>query len=382
MSTINQSRTVRRLSVFLSFLLTFGVMTMLPTSAYAEEEYVCMIGDVGYTTIDRAVSRARFGDTIKLLTNTHTANRYEVWFYESSHSIGLACASLYIYSDTLTIDTNGFVLEVGKSYSLDPYGNFKGSTYNDYGLWVTQGGVLNLVDSSTEQTGQLVITADNAIRVEGIGSRATISSAIAVADNSVLARNGGAVTVTGDVSGGIDCTIRAESGGSVTVYGNVISDATAALTCSGECSIIEVKGDVIADSGCGVLAVGGAQVTVNGTITASDYVLLGDSLDSTIPFLKEHGVLSISRPGYYEYSDGNNYVFVTSDGSIKVGTPGSGDPFGRGTVDMDIPVIVARIVAGIGMTFTPAQIAAADMDYDGELTMVDVLLIMSKASEQ
>jgi hypothetical protein len=197
---------------------------------------------------------------------------------------------------------------------------------------------------------------------------------------SVFAENGGSITVTGDVTGGKECALNVENGGSVTVYGNVISEAMTAISCSGKGSIVEVRGDVTTDSGSGVVATGSAQVTINGTLTASDYIFLGDTLDSATTILKENGVFSTSKPGFYEYSDGNNFVFVTNDGSIVARAQGSGDPFDRGTVEMDIPIIVARIVAGIGMTLTTAQLAAVDMDHDGELTMIDVFLIMQKAA--
>jgi hypothetical protein len=62
----------------------------------------------------------------------------------------------------------------------------------------------------------------------------------------------------------------------------------------------------------------------------------------------------------------------------NVGAPGSGDLFGDG-VTVANALIVARMVVGVG-NLTPEQFAAADMDFDGVLTMVDVMLIMRKAA--
>jgi hypothetical protein len=61
-----------------------------------------------------------------------------------------------------------------------------------------------------------------------------------------------------------------------------------------------------------------------------------------------------------------------------VGAPGSGDLFGDG-VSVANALIVARVVTGAA-SLTPEQFAAADMDFDGYLTMADVILIMRKAT--
>jgi hypothetical protein len=77
-------------------------------------------------------------------------------------------------------------------------------------------------------------------------------------------------------------------------------------------------------------------------------------------------------------------VPVPDAGSIlvpvqPVGAPGSGDPFGRGYTTMDIAIMTARIAVGMETTLTEPQRAALDMDFDGYLTMTDVLLIMRKS---
>lgn len=65
-----------------------------------------------------------------------------------------------------------------------------------------------------------------------------------------------------------------------------------------------------------------------------------------------------------------------------VGAPGSGDPYGTGMVTADVAMLVAQLVTGTytGTGFTPAQLAAVDMDGDGVLTMTDVMMIMKKAT--
>jgi hypothetical protein len=64
-----------------------------------------------------------------------------------------------------------------------------------------------------------------------------------------------------------------------------------------------------------------------------------------------------------------------------VGAPRSGDLNGDGFVDMSEALIIAQVVVGGGMSLTPEQFAAVDMDGDGKLTMADVMLIMRKAAE-
>ena len=64
----------------------------------------------------------------------------------------------------------------------------------------------------------------------------------------------------------------------------------------------------------------------------------------------------------------------------SVGLPGSGDPFGSGYATMDVALMVAQIVVGGGVSLTPEQLAAVDMDFDGVLTMADIILIIRKAS--
>jgi hypothetical protein len=110
--------------------------------------------------------------------------------------------------------------------------------------------------------------------------------------------------------------------------------------------------------------------------------MLGYDMDNLVLHIKASGTPSESMPGYYEYTDTSNFVYVVSDGSISansVGAPGSGDLYGVGHATMSNALIVAREALGIGMNLSPAQLAAADMDFDGFITMVDVLLIMRKA---
>jgi hypothetical protein len=80
-----------------------------------------------------------------------------------------------------------------------------------------------------------------------------------------------------------------------------------------------------------------------------------------------------------------NAVAIPNAASIlirktPVSGPGSGDLFGTGVVTMQVALLVAQAVIGMDMGFTATQIAAVDMDFDGVLTMNDVLLIMRKAS--
>jgi hypothetical protein len=428
-----QSRAaLRTISVSLSFLLAFGVMTTLPTTAYADEEFVCMIGDVGYWSIDDALSHAQDGDTIILLTDIEKTTAEEVWETSTAGWMTWYYVAINISGRCLTIDTNGFILEIGKRIDTDVYGNVMYPTsYWDHGLYVSHGGCLDVVDSSEQQTGQFNVTGFYPVRVDGIGSSATVSNIVGAGTHGSLAQNGGTITVTGDVSGSTVVAARAESGGSITVYGNVTTDADTALIATGMNSSIEIYesvictsgnnhcvalstsenanikvcGDVTSGRGCGayaegigsyveiggncsvdhgtgIQAVGGATVTVNGTLTAADYIMLGISSENSTLFTKESGVQLIGKPDYYEYTDGRNHVYIKSEGSINrigVGDPGSGDFDGDGSVTMSEVMIALRVVVGIGADITQEQFAAIDIDFDGVLTMVDVMLMIRKA---
>ena len=431
MDRIGQSRgALRIISVALSFLLAFGVLTTLPTTAYADDQYVCMIGDVGYRTIDEAVSSSRNGATIKLLANIdRTMGGTEVTFEGNPW----CSASLFIGSKSITIDTNGFVLNVGRYFDHDSYGNdFSEAKYCTFGIWVINGGRLNLIDSSPQQTGQLNATGYYPVYVGGTDSMVTVSNVVGVGGRWVLAQHGGSITVTGDITGSAAVAAKAENGSSITVMGNVSANAATALLATGSGSSIEVHGDVTSVSsagssgsvinatedasikvhgnvssdassgvlaegadttveikgnlsaaqGTGVQAVGGATVSIDGTLTASYYIKLGTSSDDITLYPKESGRTSQRKPNYYEYTDNTNYVYVRSDGSIidnSAGIPGSGDLYGRGYASMDVALVAARVVVGAEVSLTPAQFAAIDMDFDGALTMTDVLLIMRKA---
>ena len=384
MDRTGQPRGVLRIvSVSLSFLLAFGMMTALPTAAFADDEYVCMVGDVKYKSFDDALGKIPNGGTVKLLANTRTVAADEVWLTYPDERIALFYAGIYVNGRTLIIDTNGFALDAGKLTTIGPSYGSEESYYFDYGLWVVNGGELKLIDSSVEQTGQLIVGGNRAaVKVEGEGSKATVSLANGIKENGALAQDGGSIVITGDVTGGSDFTIRAESGGSVTVNGNVISDATCGVLADGANTTVEIKGNLSAAQGTGVQAVGGATVSIDGTLTASDYIKLGTSSDNTTSYPKESGRTSQRKPNYYEYTDNTNYVYVRSDGSIiddGVGAPGSGDLYGSGHTSMDVARVAARVAVGIEVNLTPEQFAAIDMDFDGALTMTDVLLIMRKA---
>jgi hypothetical protein len=78
-----------------------------------------------------------------------------------------------------------------------------------------------------------------------------------------------------------------------------------------------------------------------------------------------------------------NYIPINWGGAGQTqpgaGAPGSGDLWGTGTVTMDVALVIARVVTGGGMQLAPDQFAAVDMDFDGYITMADVILIMRKA---
>lgn len=411
----------------------------LGTEAYANiDSYVCMIGTVCYLSIDAALSQAQNGDTIRLTTDTKPIGATETDLLNPEGISIWAFASIFINAKRVTIDTNGYVLDLGQRIAFDGAGNkIELPYYHEYGIWVTNGGCLDLIDSSVTQTGKINAHGTiYAVRASGLGSKVTVSNATLEGNigrsSSVFAERGGSVIVTGDVTGGIAYAARAESGGSITILGSVESSAATTLFCTGENSNIKAYGDVHNASGIGingsalraeagtrievhgnvlssaldgavaigrnatiqivgkltafhgrgVIATGNARVTISGTLDAPDYIMLGYDMDNLVLHIKASGTPSGSMPGYYEYTDSSNFVYVMSDGSISansVGAPGSGDLYGVGHATMSNALIVARAAAGISVSLSPAQLAAADMDFDGVLTMTDVLLVMRKA---
>jgi hypothetical protein len=63
----------------------------------------------------------------------------------------------------------------------------------------------------------------------------------------------------------------------------------------------------------------------------------------------------------------------------SIGAPGSGDLYATGQVSQETAALIARYICGSGLVLTDDQFAAVDMDFDGFLTMVDVMLIMRRA---
>ena len=63
----------------------------------------------------------------------------------------------------------------------------------------------------------------------------------------------------------------------------------------------------------------------------------------------------------------------------SVGAPGSGDLYATGQVSQETATLIARYICGSELVLTDDQFAAVDMDFDGFLTMVDVMLIMRRA---
>jgi hypothetical protein len=355
-------------------------MTALPVAAFADDEYVCMIGNVGYRSFEQARDSAVSGDTIKLLTNIDYLVSAEI---SIGGELGWLYVPLYIYGKSLTIDTNGFRLTLGQGKMFyGPDFSVFSTSYQPYGIWVRSGGKLNIVDSSTLQTGQVNATGYRPVRVDGIGSEATVTNVFGVDRSHLLAEDGGSITVTGDFVGSVNATARAESGSSITIMGNIICETSAILSAAGERSSIELSGDITAGGEVSIQATGNSQVTISGTTNTSPSIYLGPDKDNTALYAVESGVSSSVKPGYYEYTDGDNYVYTIDDGSIigdRVGAPGSGDLYGRGHASMDVALTAVRVVVGVEANLTPAQFAAIDMDFDGVLTMTDVLLIMRKA---
>ena len=443
--------------------ITSTVDTTTPIATAADlapaAEYVCYLGNQGYTNFGDALGAVYDNSIIKLLTNIN---------YNQS---------IVIDGKSLVFDLNGYVLNVsttsgdalvvsnaGKVRTLDGVGtgafNVTSTAASWHYLFAEAGrGVVARDGSIVSVTNASGTTC--AIMAEGEGTRvtATGNATVPFANTTTITTgiyaDSAVVNVDGNVSGtwyGIVCY-----NSYVTVGGDVSADIFYSLQALRN-SVVVVQGNAIGTYFDSPQLHSGSQLTVEGVITYvgsqridGEYVPIeiysGLSLNGETMHVGQ-AQPSLSKPGYAELTDGDCYLWVRQTPELEltqakyakvrsiralrdsyiesyytpeswqdmmitvnaaidavwqatsfqeveavpmpdvasilvpvqpVGTPGSGDPFGRGFTTMDIALMAARAAVGMESTLTEPQRAALDMDFDGYLTMTDVLLIMRKS---
>ncbi|MCL2528911.1 MAG: hypothetical protein FWE41_01040 [Coriobacteriia bacterium] len=233
--------------------------------------------NTGYLTLEAALAAVAPGDTIKLLQDIQ-------------ESITI------IVDDKLTIDMGGFNLSLNY-IEVTSSGN----------LTIQNGGTLSLGVS------QLFVS------INVTGGKLTIQANIQtglLASTVVLANSGSEVNLTGTINCEQSGVVSSDSGTKVTVNGNIyingsIGNAIGARATHG--GSLTVNGNIYADGYglTGAASENGGQVTINGVILSTSYIKFLDStLGSTSTTISQHEPTS-TKPGYREYTDGNNnFVWV------------------------------------------------------------------------
>ncbi|MCL2694981.1 MAG: hypothetical protein FWE69_01495 [Clostridiales bacterium] len=275
----------RILSLLLGLVLALG---LLPLMTFADGP-VCEIGTTQYDNLGDALDAATDGDTIKLLANS------------SHHSSGILIKDIHI-----TFDANGFILNVvGKGGPV----------------LEVDGGQVQLVDSSAGQEGAFYVYS-NAYFSTGVyahnGGKAEVTSTVGVTGVRAIGA-GSEVTVTGFVIGTREAGVETYDGASVTVGGNVsggeeyLKSGVSAVQANTE---VWVGGNVSGGTG-GVAAMRGAAVTVGGNVHASGEDCVGAyaSEASTVTIGGNVSIGNASGIGVMTFKGANN---ITIDGTITV----------------------------------------------------------------
>ena len=198
-------------------------------------------------------------------------------------------------------------------------GDVVNNTVNPLNASATYG--VSAYNSTVQVDGDVInqSTTDNAFGVYGTAhSSVTVKGDICLAPTTSKAyaiSGSGSTTVGGDVSVDLTATPGASS---INAYGICIDsqDVDAVITVAGDVKVNATYADAVTasiygvyiDSAASVPTPAPINVILDGTITVPDngtYVCLYD-----VPFSQSDGVTSTSKPGYMEYTDGANYVWV------------------------------------------------------------------------
>jgi len=219
--------------------------------------------------------------------------------------------SIIVQAGELTV--NGDILEGGYAISADNgarvtlNGNIIGAIY--YGVDASDSSIVNVngsIQSGFQGSGIYAYS----------GAEVTIVGNITVEDYGVVAYGGATVTVTGNVEIGdyAQGVVAGWAGTTVIVNGDVSAGNNGdGARAYGEGTTI-INGNVSAGRG-GAIADNGGKVTINGTINAEIYVYLynEDAIGSKESVLGINDDSPSTKPGYREYTDGRNTVWVSSD---------------------------------------------------------------------
>jgi hypothetical protein len=397
-------------------------------------DYACRIGSRGYESLTTALVAVLNGQTITLLSNieydqgisiygksiTFDLNGY-VLNVNNSSGDGLSVSNR---AEVQLVDTRGGgALNVRSSYAAG-YGGFGVSasggskvTVNS-AVGVYAGVYASDVDTVVTVTGNVSGTARGVNAYEA--SVVNIGGNVSGADYGLFANNA-SISVTGTVTASDYHGVSASFTSNITISGSIVCGSIGILisnntqvsvdgTITAGLSYMRVDGqDFIASDGTPssvkqgyleylnntsrVYVKGGAEVdlvqakankvaaifSITNGLVISDYT--ADSWRALEAAISQ-ALSSVNSATTVAQVDAVAIPNITSILIRKtpVSGPGSGDLFGTGVVTMQVALLVAQAVVGMDMGFTPTQIAAVDMDFDGALTMNDVLLIMRKVS--
>jgi len=149
-----------------------------------------------------------------------------------------------------------------------------------------------------------------------LGAEVIIAGNISVVHYGVWAHDGASVTVNGNVSIGeyAQAVVAGGVGTSVTINGDVSAGENSDGVRAGVGAVSIVNGNVNAGNR-GAFADNGGKVIVNGTIDANIYIYLYDDakISDKATLLGINDDIPSTKPGYREYTDGKNTVWVMDD---------------------------------------------------------------------
>ena len=357
---------MKRKSTKLMAIIICAIMlaALLPTGAFAAENVVvpgavCEISGVQFSDFTDALAAVKNGETIKLLADINYNSGIEIdgisvtFDLDSQHTLNVTNAR----GDGLAVINGGEVKLEGEILGTAEF-NVVGTYYmgapQTAGVYANGIGVSAAVSNATcvgaygngayaENEAIIKVTGNAWGGDNGSGVDARTRAFVEVLGNAgrsgalestsevvsviygVYARTGATVKVYGNIlyARGY-CLIARDEDTSVFVGGSVIvgginSSSTGYGIWAMDGAIVEVMGDVetISDSGVGVRVQGvNSEVIINGTIATpvgGVYIMLS----SEVITINDFEAVS-SKPGYFEYTDGSNYIWVKDPAYVPV----------------------------------------------------------------
>ncbi|MCD8380491.1 MAG: hypothetical protein LUC95_09310 [Lachnospiraceae bacterium] len=285
---------MKKKSRLLSLLFSIALVLVLSaTSVYAEDgettesTNVASIGDRGYATLAEAVTAAKSGDTITLLSNATVNELIEI---KSSQNITLDLAGhtisgsmssrMFAVSGTLTIKATGegTITNTGSSNAISNGGTLiiesgaitANSAYAIYntGTLTVSGGTIT---GGTSGTGYAVYIAGGTVTINGGIFTSTNANVGAVRNNATLIINEGTV---GDTAKDVYGVYNA---GTVTVNGGTLSGSTAGLINAESGSSVTVYAGTLQGGKRGLYNSTGTATIYGGSFSGTEYGLMTNS---------------------------------------------------------------------------------------------------------